>query len=182
MSHFETHPLGWRGSLAPALALWWLAAPAAAEQPRFYNLEGFGSWLDGNPESTAVTEDGEIVLPSPNRVRFEDPAASFSAAAAWGDDIVVANVEDGKVMAIDRAGKSRELFTADDFVRTLKTTLDSSLSFQKDYQAFVEATLKGTPIVTRTEIDQVHEELYLLKRQIREVRDLVKELGEKRNG
>lgn len=75
-----------------------------------------------------------------------------------------------------------ELFTADEFVRTLRTTLDTSLSFQKDYQAFVEAALKGTPIVTRTEIDQVHEELYLLRRQLRELKDMIKALGEKRNG
>lgn len=74
-----------------------------------------------------------------------------------------------------------ELFTADEFVRTLKTTLDTSLSFQKDYQAFVEATLKGTPIVTRTEVDEVHEELYLLRRQIRELKDTVKALEEKRS-
>jgi len=75
-----------------------------------------------------------------------------------------------------------ELFTADEFVRTLRTTLDSSLSFQKDYQAFVEASLKGTPIVTRTEIDQVHEELYLLRRQIRELKEAAKNSTEKKNG
>ena len=42
---------------------------ARAEGARMYNLEGFGSWLDGNPESTAVTEDGEVTLASVVRER-----------------------------------------------------------------------------------------------------------------
>lgn len=70
----------------------------------------------------------------------------------------------------------QELFTADEFVRTLRTTLDASLSFQKDYQAFLESNLKGTPVVTRTEMDEVQEELYSLKRQIRELTQTIKAL------
>lgn len=74
-----------------------------------------------------------------------------------------------------------ELFSADEFVQTLRTTLEASLSFQKDYQAFLEANLKGTPIVTRTEMDQVHEELYMLRRQIRELGQSVKGIPVKKS-
>lgn len=108
MSCFNTFLRAWRW-LLPAFVMSF-AVTAMAEQPRFFNLEGFGNWLDGNPESTAVSEEGEIELPSPSRVRYEDPAATFTAAAAFGDDIVVARVDDGRLLAIDRAGTTRELF------------------------------------------------------------------------
>lgn len=73
----------------------------------------------------------------------------------------------------------KELFTADEFVRALRTTLEASMSFQSDYQSFLEANLKGTPIITRTEMDEVQEELYELKRQ---VRDLKKKLEQAEKG
>lgn len=63
----------------------------------------------------------------------------------------------------------KELFTADEFVQAMRTTLEASMSFQSDYQSFLEANLKGTPIITRTEMDEVQEELYELKRQIRQM-------------
>ena len=36
---------------------------ARGETTRYYSLEGFGDLLKGNPESTALTEDGAVVLP-----------------------------------------------------------------------------------------------------------------------
>lgn len=86
---------------------------ARAESPRFYNLEGFGNFLDGNPETTAITEGGAIRLPPPTRERYTDPAASFSAAASLGEEVIVARVDDGQVLAIDRAGKTRVLYVAE---------------------------------------------------------------------
>ena len=72
-----------------------------------------------------------------------------------------------------------ELFKADEFVKTLKTTLEASLTFQKDYQAFMEANLKGTPVVTRTEMNEVHEELYALRKQVKELTKAIEELRAK---
>jgi len=72
----------------------------------------------------------------------------------------------------------QELFSTDEFVRALRTTLEASLSFPKDYQAFIEANLKGTPIVTRSEMDEVHEEMYLLRKQVRELVEKIKNLAE----
>src|SRR5258706_7307473 len=85
------------------------SAPADAERTRFYSLEGFGTWLDGNPESTVVTEDGSIGLPMLARERFADAATSFSAATVRGDDVLAARVEDAQVVAIDRAGRSTDV-------------------------------------------------------------------------
>ena len=42
--------------------------PPFAETTRTFELEGFGHFLDGNPESTAVTEDGAVAL-RPGRAR-----------------------------------------------------------------------------------------------------------------
>ena len=94
------------------------AGEAAAEHARFYNLEGFGTWLDGNPETTTITEDGSITLGPTTRERYEDSAATFSAATAIGEEVLVARVDDGQVIAIDRAGKTRDVFKAEESVVT----------------------------------------------------------------
>lgn len=100
---------------------------AHAEGTRFYNLEGFGNFLDGNPESTAVTEDGVITLPPLARERFADAAAVFSAATAKGDDIIVARVKDGQILAIDRAGKTREVAKLNETLVTALLDTDAGL-------------------------------------------------------
>jgi hypothetical protein len=84
--------------------------PAHAEKTRFYNLEGFATWLDGNPEGTAVTEAGDVVLPSHIRERYQNTEHSFSAAAAWGEEIALARIADAQVILVDRAGKEKELY------------------------------------------------------------------------
>ncbi|MBI3178899.1 MAG: hypothetical protein HYZ27_04520, partial [Deltaproteobacteria bacterium] len=114
-----------RVTAVAALLLW--AAPSAAEAPRFHNLEGFGEFLDGNPETTAVSEDGAVTLPPGVRERFVDAAASYSAATAWGEDVVVARAADGEVIAIDRAGKSRTLFKAEEKLVTGLLATDRGL-------------------------------------------------------
>ena len=99
--------------VAVAVALG-VSSDARAEAARFYNLEGFGHFLDGNPESTAITEDGAASLPPPVRERYADAGAVFSAATADGEDVIVARVDDGQVLRVDRAGKSKLLWKADE--------------------------------------------------------------------
>lgn len=94
---------------------------AHAEITRYYNLEGFGPFLDGHPESTAVSEDGSITLPPATHELFSDAAATFSAAVGWGTDIVVARADDGRVMAINADGKEREIYKARDTLVTALT-------------------------------------------------------------
>ncbi|MEE8408030.1 MAG: fibronectin type III domain-containing protein [Myxococcota bacterium] len=108
----------WRFAALVVLLL--STSSARAEGPRFFNLEGFGEFLDGNPESTAITEDGVITLPPVTRERFTDAAATFSAATARGEVVIVARIDDGQVVAIDRAGKTKTLFEAEE---TLVTAL-----------------------------------------------------------
>lgn len=101
-------------SAAAVIAVSLACAPARAESVRFYDLEGFGHFLDGNPETTAVTEDGSVALPPPTRERFSDAAAVFSAATARGGDVIVARVEDGQVVAVDPGGRTKNLFKAEE--------------------------------------------------------------------
>ena len=112
--------------LAAAAAIAYTSS-ARAEGTRFYNLEGFGSFLDGNPETTAVTEDGLITLPPIARERFSDAAVSFTAATAKGDDVIVAKSGGGLVLAIDKAGKSREIAKLEGGVVTSLLATDDGL-------------------------------------------------------
>jgi hypothetical protein len=106
--------LPWQPRAVLALLLLVSSSSARAEGVRFFDLEGFGHFLDGNPETTAITEDGGVALPPPTQERFADAAAVFSAATTLGDDVLVARVEDGQVIAVDRAGKSRNVYKAEE--------------------------------------------------------------------
>ncbi len=92
-----------------ALAVALCASPALAETTRTFELEGFGHFLDGNPESTAVTEDGAVALRPDVHERYADTAAAYSAAAAWGENVALARVGDAEVILVDPAGKMRSL-------------------------------------------------------------------------
>lgn len=94
-----------------AFAMVCLSSPLAqAESSRFYELEGFGHFLDGDPVSTAVTEDGAITLPAAVHERFVDTTAAFGAATLRGDDVIAARVEDGQVVVIAPDGKLKVLY------------------------------------------------------------------------
>lgn len=112
---------------AMALAVLCVTEGASAESPRYFELEGFGHFLDGNPETTAVTEEGAIALPPGARDRFADPAAAFSAAAARGDTVVVARVDDSQVSELDKNGQLRPLFKADEAMVTAILAQDGDL-------------------------------------------------------
>ena len=84
--------------------------PAHAETSRFFELEGFGHFLDGNPESTAVTEEGAIALPPEVKERYSDAAVAFSAATGRGDEVLLAKVDDAQIISVDKSGKEKKLF------------------------------------------------------------------------
>jgi len=61
------------------------------------------------------------------------------------------------------------LFKTPAFANVLKTTLDASLQFRQNHFAVMEEVLKSTPVITRKEMDEVHQELYNLKKRIKEM-------------
>ena len=112
---------------ATALAVALCASPALAETTRTFELEGFGRFLDGNPESTAVTEDGAVALRPDVHERYQDTAAAYSAATAWGDDVVLARVGDSEIIAVSPAGKVRSLAKVQEGVVTAMLVHKGSL-------------------------------------------------------
>lgn len=67
-----------------------------------------------------------------------------------------------------------QLFKTPAFSHVLKTTLEATMEFRKDHFAVVEEVLKSTPIITRSEINDVYQELYNLKKRVKELEKLLK--------
>ncbi|MBI4833832.1 MAG: hypothetical protein HY811_03285 [Planctomycetes bacterium] len=61
------------------------------------------------------------------------------------------------------------LFRTPAFADIMKSTLDASLNFRRHHFAVMEEILKGTPIITRSEMDEVYQQLYSLKKRINEL-------------
>lgn len=59
-----------------------------------------------------------------------------------------------------------ELLKSERFARAIKATLSASLDLYKVSQQLMEEQLKGTPVVTRTEMDEVEAELVALRRRV----------------
>jgi hypothetical protein len=60
-----------------------------------------------------------------------------------------------------------ELFKSPPFLSALEHTLHSSLDFYTQMNGLMEEQLKGTPIVTRKELDELLKELHELKKEVR---------------
>jgi len=73
-----------------------------------------------------------------------------------------------------------QLFKTPAFGQSIKTALDSYLDFRNNHFAVIEEMLKSTPIITRTEIDDVYQELYNLKKRIKDLESLLKNQGKKK--
>lgn len=63
--------------------------------------------------------------------------------------------------------KFYELFRSPEFGEVLKTTLNAALDFRRYHFAVMEEILKSTPIITRSEMDEVYQELYTLRKRIK---------------
>ena len=63
--------------------------------------------------------------------------------------------------------KFYELFRSPAFGEILKTTLNAALDFRRYHFAVMEEILKSTPIITRSEMDEVYHELYILKKRVK---------------
>src|SRR6266508_1554623 len=108
---------------AGLLAVACLAVPAAvqAAQPQFWQLEGARDFLDGETEGLSVDSEGGVRLAPATRV-VQDPEAPYVWSLARDADgrLYVGTSPDGKVYAIDRAGKSEVYFDpADKYIWAL---------------------------------------------------------------
>jgi len=64
-------------------------------------------------------------------------------------------------------GHYMTLFQTPEYIETLSKTLESLSAFQSARNAVIEDMLHGLPIPTRTEIDDLYEEVHRLKRRLR---------------
>jgi class III poly(R)-hydroxyalkanoic acid synthase PhaE subunit len=71
--------------------------------------------------------------------------------------------------------KFYELFRTPAFADIMKSTLDASLNFRHHHFGVMEEILKGTPIITRNEMDEVYQMLYSLKKRIKELEKQLKD-------
>jgi class III poly(R)-hydroxyalkanoic acid synthase PhaE subunit len=73
-----------------------------------------------------------------------------------------------------------QLFKTPAFSQVLSTTLDAYMDFRKRHFEVIEESLKSTPIITRSELDDVHKEVYNLKKRIKELEKLLKNTSAKK--
>ncbi|MDJ0762593.1 MAG: poly(R)-hydroxyalkanoic acid synthase subunit PhaE [Myxococcota bacterium] len=69
--------------------------------------------------------------------------------------------------------KYHELFSSPLFCHSLETFLSRGLDFQKSVNDVTEIALRSTPIVTQSQADEIHSEVYALKKRIQELERLV---------
>lgn len=67
------------------------------------------------------------------------------------------------------------LFKSPAFAELLNTTLEASLNFRRHYFGVMEEMLKETPVVTDRKMDQVYQDLYNLKKRVKELEKITKE-------
>ena len=104
-----------------------MAGNAHADESKFFELEGFGTFLEGDPESTTLSEDGEVALPPVHRMLFEDVSRTIVDVAAWLDQSIALVWQDGDVERVDAKGKRTNLCKSEGVVTASYAHPDGSL-------------------------------------------------------
>ena len=63
---------------------------AFAESTRYFQIEGFGALLNGEPESVALDQHGRIGLPPEAREIWLKPESMITAATLWRGGVAMA--------------------------------------------------------------------------------------------
>jgi len=73
--------------------------------------------------------------------------------------------------ALMNVGEKRyyQLFTSTLFKQSIETMISNGLDFYKSWRELFEELLKATPIVTQSQADEVHKEIYLLRKRLSEL-------------
>lgn len=124
-----------------------------SENSRFYDLEGFGNFLDGNPESVAVGEQGLILLPFATQEWHDDPTATYSAAAVFEGRVALARADDGRVQTVDAAGNLKDLATFEGRLITALVAQGSDLYVAAGPQAQIYRVRAGREPESVAELD-----------------------------
>ena len=77
---------------------------AFAESTRYFQIEGFGALLNGEPESVSLDQHGRMGLPPEMREVWNRPESMVTAASLWRGGIVVAQREAPHLLWVDIDG------------------------------------------------------------------------------
>lgn len=136
-------------------------------------LEKIHKSIDSFIKYCGATVDFNMVLYSPSKETIEElvqKAQTILKGEATQEkykqfyELLVKTFED----------RFYQLFKTPAFAESVKTSLDSYLDFRNSHSEVIEEMLKSTPVITRTEIDDVYKELYNLKKRIKEMEELLK--------
>ena len=83
-----------------------------------------------------------------------------------------------------RVGERRfhELFSAPLFCQSLESLINTGLEFHKASNDIAEEALKKTPIVTQSQADEMHREIYLLKKRVSELERQIASVSDAEKG
>lgn len=66
-----------------------------------------------------------------------------------------------------------QLFSSPLFCQSLESLNSTGLEFRRAWHEMTEESLKSTPIVTQTQADEMHKEIYLLKKRVSELEGIL---------
>lgn len=81
-----------------------LSGNAFAESTRYFQIEGFGALLNGEPESVSLDQFGKMGLPPETREIWNKPDVMVTASALWRGGVVIAQREAPHLLWIDVDG------------------------------------------------------------------------------
>ena len=134
-------------------------------------IKGFQAWQELR-EATAAYQ--AILAEASTRV-LEQSLNEMAAIAERGESIQ--SVREW-VLPLERVADPvlTEIFGSDEFVRTQGRLLNASMSYWICHREIVEQFLKAADIPTRSEIDEIHQTVYLQRKEIKALKKTVAEL------
>ncbi len=100
---------------------------AFAESTRYFQIEGFGALLNGEPESVALDQHGRIGLPPEAREIWLKPESMITAATLWRGGVAMAQREAPHLIWVDVDGTEVTLVETWHAPITALATIDGRL-------------------------------------------------------
>jgi hypothetical protein len=139
-------------------------------------LDIIAKGMDAFVRYYASTVDFDVTLYKPATQVIEDLAAK--ASEIFKDKVTPDKFREFYNVVIRTFElKFFDLFRSPAFGQVLRTTLDASLDFRKYQFAFMEETLKNTPIATHSQLDEAFYEIYHLKKRLKKMESKLKSKG-----
>lgn len=110
-----------------ALGLWLAPLSLHAESTRFFDLQGFPSFLEGRSEEAALTDDGAITLPPATTTWVTDANATWGTAAYFDGSLIVSRIGDGQLVRLEPGGTQKPFWRVADAMVTSSVVVGERL-------------------------------------------------------